>query len=151
VYLCVSLCPLAAPPTHPARPLRKHRTRTSSPLLNSYPNDIVFDFESEPLCRGSQASVWVWVWVAGGVCLCLSVCVRVFTSHTRHSSLTTPCDCELYTSAAPPCVCVCVCVCLCGSVHAHTHTHTEPAFSDSSFTWDLAWEFDLLPHIYFLF
>ncbi|CAB1346374.1 unnamed protein product [Coregonus sp. 'balchen'] len=45
-----------APPlqTHPpARCLRKHRTRTSSPLLYSYPNDIVFDFESEPVFRGS--------------------------------------------------------------------------------------------------
>ncbi|KAG7276626.1 hypothetical protein CRUP_025850 [Coryphaenoides rupestris] len=46
-----------APPTHPARPLRKHRTRTSSPLLNSYPNDIVFDFETEPLCRGSTTGL----------------------------------------------------------------------------------------------
>lgn len=54
--MSVSLCP-AAPPTHPARCLRKHRTRTSSPLLYSYPNDIVFDFEPEPVFRGSQASV----------------------------------------------------------------------------------------------
>uniref|UniRef100_A0A8C5BD53 non-specific serine/threonine protein kinase n=2 Tax=Gadus morhua TaxID=8049 RepID=A0A8C5BD53_GADMO len=46
-----------APPPHPARPLRKHRTRTSSPLLNSYPNDIVFDFETEPPCRGSTAGL----------------------------------------------------------------------------------------------
>uniref|UniRef100_A0A674CRI3 non-specific serine/threonine protein kinase n=1 Tax=Salmo trutta TaxID=8032 RepID=A0A674CRI3_SALTR len=49
-----------APPlqTHPpARCLRKHRTRTSSPLLYSYPNDIVFDFESEPVYRGSTAGL----------------------------------------------------------------------------------------------
>ncbi|XP_052363778.1 serine/threonine-protein kinase B-raf-like [Oncorhynchus keta] len=37
----------------PACCLRKHRTRISSPLLYSYPNDIVFDFESEPVFRGS--------------------------------------------------------------------------------------------------
>uniref|UniRef100_A0A8D3CZX8 non-specific serine/threonine protein kinase n=1 Tax=Scophthalmus maximus TaxID=52904 RepID=A0A8D3CZX8_SCOMX len=46
-----------APPTHPARCLRKHRTRTSSPLLYSYPNDIVFDFEPEPVFRGSTAGL----------------------------------------------------------------------------------------------
>ncbi|XP_062238896.1 serine/threonine-protein kinase B-raf isoform X2 [Platichthys flesus] len=46
-----------APPTHPARCLRKHRTRTSSPLLYSYPNDIVFDFEPEPVYRGSTAGL----------------------------------------------------------------------------------------------
>uniref|UniRef100_A0A8C7IDH8 non-specific serine/threonine protein kinase n=1 Tax=Oncorhynchus kisutch TaxID=8019 RepID=A0A8C7IDH8_ONCKI len=49
-----------APPlqTHPpARCLRKHRTRISSPLLYSYPNDIVFDFESEPVFRGSTAGL----------------------------------------------------------------------------------------------
>ncbi|KAA8580419.1 hypothetical protein FQN60_005954, partial [Etheostoma spectabile] len=45
-----------APPTHPARCLRKHRTRTSSPLLYSYPNDIVFDFEPEPVFRGSSTT-----------------------------------------------------------------------------------------------
>ncbi|XP_019132177.1 serine/threonine-protein kinase B-raf isoform X1 [Larimichthys crocea] len=45
-----------APPTHPARCLRKHRTRTSSPLLYSYPNDIVFDFEPEPF-RGSTTGL----------------------------------------------------------------------------------------------
>uniref|UniRef100_A0A672IEK9 non-specific serine/threonine protein kinase n=1 Tax=Salarias fasciatus TaxID=181472 RepID=A0A672IEK9_SALFA len=44
-------------PTHPARCLRKHRTRTSSPLLYSYPNDIVFDFEPEPVFRGSTAGL----------------------------------------------------------------------------------------------
>uniref|UniRef100_A0AAX7SZ99 non-specific serine/threonine protein kinase n=1 Tax=Astatotilapia calliptera TaxID=8154 RepID=A0AAX7SZ99_ASTCA len=32
------------PPTHPACCLRKHRTRTSSPLLYSYPNDIASVF-----------------------------------------------------------------------------------------------------------
>ncbi|XP_076010222.1 serine/threonine-protein kinase B-raf isoform X2 [Genypterus blacodes] len=46
-----------APPTHPARCLRKHRTRTSSSLLYSYPNDIVFDFEPEPVFRGSTAGL----------------------------------------------------------------------------------------------
>uniref|UniRef100_A0A667Y8D3 non-specific serine/threonine protein kinase n=1 Tax=Myripristis murdjan TaxID=586833 RepID=A0A667Y8D3_9TELE len=46
-----------APPTHPARCLRKHRTRTSSPLLYSYPNDIVFDFEPEPVFRGSTTGL----------------------------------------------------------------------------------------------
>ncbi|KTG37619.1 hypothetical protein cypCar_00004991 [Cyprinus carpio] len=48
----VSLPP-AAPSQHPARCLRKNRTRTSSPLLSSHPNDIVFDFEPEPVFRGS--------------------------------------------------------------------------------------------------
>ncbi|TRY65960.1 hypothetical protein DNTS_033535 [Danionella cerebrum] len=42
-----------APSQHPARCLRKNRTRTSSPLLSSHPNDIVFDFEPEPVFRGS--------------------------------------------------------------------------------------------------
>uniref|UniRef100_A0A665X567 non-specific serine/threonine protein kinase n=1 Tax=Echeneis naucrates TaxID=173247 RepID=A0A665X567_ECHNA len=46
-----------APPTHPVRCLRKHRTRTSSPLLYSYPNDIVFDFEPEPVFRGSTTGL----------------------------------------------------------------------------------------------
>ncbi|XP_061523222.1 serine/threonine-protein kinase B-raf isoform X1 [Phycodurus eques] len=46
-----------APPNHPARCLRKHRTRTSSPLLYSYPNDIVFDFEPEPVFRGSTTGL----------------------------------------------------------------------------------------------
>ncbi|KAM7366749.1 hypothetical protein PAMP_014699 [Pampus punctatissimus] len=46
-----------APLTHPARCLRKHRTRTSSPLLYSYPNDIVFDFEPEPVFRGSTTGL----------------------------------------------------------------------------------------------
>ncbi|XP_028288626.1 serine/threonine-protein kinase B-raf isoform X1 [Parambassis ranga] len=46
-----------APPTQPARCLRKHRTRTSSPLLYSYPNDIVFDFEPEPVFRGSTTGL----------------------------------------------------------------------------------------------
>ncbi|XP_076152684.1 serine/threonine-protein kinase B-raf isoform X2 [Alosa pseudoharengus] len=45
-----------APPTHPARCLRKQRTRTSSPLLYSYPNDTVFDFDPEPVFRGLSAT-----------------------------------------------------------------------------------------------
>uniref|UniRef100_A0A3P8ZX61 non-specific serine/threonine protein kinase n=1 Tax=Esox lucius TaxID=8010 RepID=A0A3P8ZX61_ESOLU len=46
------------PQTHPAAcSLRKQRTRTSSPLLYSYPNDIVFDFEPEPVFRGSTAGL----------------------------------------------------------------------------------------------
>uniref|UniRef100_A0A8C6KMS0 non-specific serine/threonine protein kinase n=1 Tax=Nothobranchius furzeri TaxID=105023 RepID=A0A8C6KMS0_NOTFU len=44
-----------APLTHPACCLRKNRTRTSSPLL--YPNEIVFDFEPEPLFRGSTTGL----------------------------------------------------------------------------------------------
>ncbi|KAL7882636.1 hypothetical protein SRHO_G00002940 [Serrasalmus rhombeus] len=40
-----------------ARCLRKHRTRTSAPLPYSYPNDIVFDFEPEPVFRGSLTNV----------------------------------------------------------------------------------------------
>uniref|UniRef100_A0A8B9HIG9 non-specific serine/threonine protein kinase n=1 Tax=Astyanax mexicanus TaxID=7994 RepID=A0A8B9HIG9_ASTMX len=46
-----------APPPLPARCLRKHRTRTSSPLPYSYPNDIVFDFEPEPVFRGSTTGL----------------------------------------------------------------------------------------------
>ncbi|XP_066580840.1 serine/threonine-protein kinase B-raf isoform X1 [Amia ocellicauda] len=46
-----------APLTQPARCLRKFRTRTSSPLLYSYPNDIVFDFEPGPVFRGSTAGL----------------------------------------------------------------------------------------------
>uniref|UniRef100_A0A8C9TFE4 non-specific serine/threonine protein kinase n=1 Tax=Scleropages formosus TaxID=113540 RepID=A0A8C9TFE4_SCLFO len=46
-----------APPAQPARCLRKHRTRTSSPLLYSYPNDIVFDFEPGPVFRGSTTGL----------------------------------------------------------------------------------------------
>lgn len=79
--LSVSLCP-AAPPTHPARCLRKHRTRTSSPLLYSYPNDIVFDFEPEPVFRGSQASV------------CSCVPPPPITSHTPHTP--TPALCHVH-------------------------------------------------------
>uniref|UniRef100_A0A673L3H9 non-specific serine/threonine protein kinase n=1 Tax=Sinocyclocheilus rhinocerous TaxID=307959 RepID=A0A673L3H9_9TELE len=46
-----------APSQHPARCLRKNRTRTSSPLLSSHPNDIVFDFEPEPVYRGSTTGL----------------------------------------------------------------------------------------------
>ncbi|KAL7828052.1 hypothetical protein AOLI_G00312040 [Acnodon oligacanthus] len=46
-----------APPPLLARCLRKHRTRTSTPLPYSYPNDIVFDFEPEPVFRGSLTNV----------------------------------------------------------------------------------------------
>ncbi|XP_035257711.1 serine/threonine-protein kinase B-raf isoform X1 [Anguilla anguilla] len=46
-----------APPTQPARCLRKPRTRTTSPLLYSYPNDIVFDFEPGPVFRGSTTGL----------------------------------------------------------------------------------------------
>ncbi|XP_036375881.1 serine/threonine-protein kinase B-raf isoform X1 [Megalops cyprinoides] len=46
-----------APLTQPARCLRKHRTRTTSPLLYSYPNDIVFDFEPGPVFRGSTTGL----------------------------------------------------------------------------------------------
>uniref|UniRef100_A0A8C2A5F2 non-specific serine/threonine protein kinase n=1 Tax=Cyprinus carpio TaxID=7962 RepID=A0A8C2A5F2_CYPCA len=46
-----------APSQHPARCLRKNRTRTSSPLLSSHPNDIVFDFEPEPVFRGSTTGL----------------------------------------------------------------------------------------------
>ncbi|KAK1789993.1 hypothetical protein P4O66_002312 [Electrophorus voltai] len=44
-----------APLTHPGRCSRKHRTRTSSPILYSYPNAIVFDFEPEPIFQGDVA------------------------------------------------------------------------------------------------
>ncbi|KAK7129914.1 hypothetical protein R3I94_009187 [Phoxinus phoxinus] len=46
-----------APSQHPARCLRKNRTRTSSPLLSSHPNEIVFDFEPEPVFRASTAGL----------------------------------------------------------------------------------------------
>ncbi|XP_028810438.1 serine/threonine-protein kinase B-raf isoform X3 [Denticeps clupeoides] len=46
-----------APQTHPARCLRKQRTRTTSPLLYSYPNDIVFDFDPEPVLRVSTTGL----------------------------------------------------------------------------------------------
>uniref|UniRef100_A0A8C6WSH6 non-specific serine/threonine protein kinase n=1 Tax=Neogobius melanostomus TaxID=47308 RepID=A0A8C6WSH6_9GOBI len=42
----------------PCRPcVRRQRTRTSSPLLYSYPNDIVFDFEPEPDFGGSTTGL----------------------------------------------------------------------------------------------
>ncbi|MGH0145964.1 UNVERIFIED_CONTAM: hypothetical protein FKN15_012933 [Acipenser sinensis] len=44
-----------APQTQPAHCLRKFQTRTTSPLLYSYPNDIVFDFEPGPVFRGDVA------------------------------------------------------------------------------------------------
>ncbi|XP_058842285.1 serine/threonine-protein kinase B-raf isoform X3 [Acipenser ruthenus] len=46
-----------APQTQPAHCLRKFRTRTTSPLLYSYPNDIVFDFEPGPVFRGSTTGL----------------------------------------------------------------------------------------------
>ncbi|KAG9339959.1 hypothetical protein JZ751_022274 [Albula glossodonta] len=46
-----------APLTQPARCLRKHRARTTSPNLYSYPNDIVFDFEPGPVFRGSTTGL----------------------------------------------------------------------------------------------
>ncbi|XP_033880815.2 serine/threonine-protein kinase B-raf-like isoform X1 [Acipenser ruthenus] len=46
-----------APQTQPARCLRKFQTRTTSPLLYSYPNDIVFDFEPGPVFRGSTTGL----------------------------------------------------------------------------------------------
>ncbi|XP_055506352.1 serine/threonine-protein kinase B-raf isoform X2 [Leucoraja erinacea] len=45
------------PLTQPVRCLRKYRSRTPSPLLQSYPNDIVFDFEPGPVFRGSTAGL----------------------------------------------------------------------------------------------
>ncbi|XP_078076413.1 serine/threonine-protein kinase B-raf isoform X2 [Mustelus asterias] len=46
-----------APLTQPVRCLRKYRSRTPSPLLQSYPNDIVFDFEPGPVFRGSTSGL----------------------------------------------------------------------------------------------
>ncbi|MBN3277800.1 BRAF kinase, partial [Polyodon spathula] len=45
-----------APQIQPARCL-KFRPRTTSPLLYSYPNDIVFDFEPGPVFRGSTTGL----------------------------------------------------------------------------------------------
>uniref|UniRef100_UPI00398F8B3B serine/threonine-protein kinase B-raf-like isoform X1 n=1 Tax=Pristiophorus japonicus TaxID=55135 RepID=UPI00398F8B3B len=45
-----------APLTQPVRCLRKYRSRTPSPLLQSYPNDIVFDFEPGPVFRAGSTS-----------------------------------------------------------------------------------------------
>uniref|UniRef100_H3AT03 non-specific serine/threonine protein kinase n=1 Tax=Latimeria chalumnae TaxID=7897 RepID=H3AT03_LATCH len=39
------------PLSQPSRCLQKYRSRTPSPLLYSYPNDIVFDFEPGPVFR----------------------------------------------------------------------------------------------------
>ncbi|KAM8974766.1 serine/threonine-protein kinase B-raf isoform 1-T1 [Pelodytes ibericus] len=41
-----------APPVQPTRGLRKYHSRNPSPLLHSVPSEIVFDFESDPVCRG---------------------------------------------------------------------------------------------------
>ncbi|XP_041111170.1 serine/threonine-protein kinase B-raf-like isoform X2 [Polyodon spathula] len=49
--------PDGAPQTQPARCLRKFRPRTTSPILYSYPNDIVFDFEPGPVFRGSTTGL----------------------------------------------------------------------------------------------
>ncbi|GCC16903.1 hypothetical protein chiPu_0017386 [Chiloscyllium punctatum] len=46
-----------APLTQPIRCLRKYRSRTPSPLLQSYPNDLVFDFEPGPVFRGSTSGL----------------------------------------------------------------------------------------------
>ncbi|CAN2387231.1 Serine threonine-protein kinase B-raf, partial [Pristimantis euphronides] len=42
-----------APQVQPTRGLRKYHSRNPSPLLHSLPSEIVFDFESDPVCRGS--------------------------------------------------------------------------------------------------
>ncbi|KAG8548654.1 hypothetical protein GDO81_024660 [Engystomops pustulosus] len=42
-----------APQVQPTRCLRKYHSRNPSPLLHSLPSEIVFDFESDPVCRGS--------------------------------------------------------------------------------------------------
>ncbi|XP_040294425.1 serine/threonine-protein kinase B-raf isoform X1 [Bufo bufo] len=42
-----------APQVQPARCLRKYHSRNPSPLLHSLPSEIVFDFESDPVCRGT--------------------------------------------------------------------------------------------------
>ncbi|XP_035767460.1 serine/threonine-protein kinase B-raf [Neolamprologus brichardi] len=71
-----------APPTHPACCLRKHRTRTSSPLLYSYPNDIVFDFEPEPVFRAIHLTAQYHTlparWIAVSLMEALSVIFNRF-------------------------------------------------------------------------
>ncbi|XP_063785034.1 serine/threonine-protein kinase B-raf isoform X4 [Pseudophryne corroboree] len=42
-----------APQVQPTRCLRKYHSRNPSPLLHSVPSEIVFDFESDPVCRGT--------------------------------------------------------------------------------------------------
>ncbi|KAM5169872.1 serine/threonine-protein kinase B-raf isoform 1-T1 [Mantella aurantiaca] len=42
-----------APQVQPTRCLRKYHNRNPSPLLHTLPSEIVFDFESDPVCRGS--------------------------------------------------------------------------------------------------
>ncbi|KAG9465298.1 hypothetical protein GDO78_018541 [Eleutherodactylus coqui] len=44
-----------APQVQPTRCLRKYHSRNPSPLLHSLPSEIVFDFESDPVCRGDVA------------------------------------------------------------------------------------------------
>ncbi|KAJ0037106.1 hypothetical protein NL108_018442, partial [Boleophthalmus pectinirostris] len=57
VMLCCLLLPTAALSARPCRAgVRRQRTRTCSPLLYSFPNDIVFDFETEPDFGGSSTS-----------------------------------------------------------------------------------------------
>ncbi|XP_043944420.1 serine/threonine-protein kinase B-raf [Protopterus annectens] len=46
-----------APQSQPAYSLRKYRSRTPSPLYQSYPNDIVFDFEPGQVFRGSTTGL----------------------------------------------------------------------------------------------
>ncbi|CAJ0957778.1 unnamed protein product [Ranitomeya imitator] len=46
-----------APQVQPTRCLRKYHSRNPSPLLHSLPSEIVFDFESDPVCRGSWAVI----------------------------------------------------------------------------------------------
>ncbi|XP_041441091.1 B-Raf proto-oncogene, serine/threonine kinase L homeolog isoform X2 [Xenopus laevis] len=42
-----------APSVQPTRCHRKYHSRDPSPLLHTLPSEIVFDFESDPVCRGS--------------------------------------------------------------------------------------------------
>ncbi|XP_073506244.1 serine/threonine-protein kinase B-raf isoform X1 [Phyllobates terribilis] len=42
-----------APQVQPTRCHRKYHSRNPSPLLHSLPSEIVFDFESDPVCRGT--------------------------------------------------------------------------------------------------
>ncbi|KAE8613267.1 hypothetical protein XENTR_v10007649 [Xenopus tropicalis] len=46
-------CSEGAPSVQPTRCHRKYHSRDPSPLLHTLPSEIVFDFESDPVCRGS--------------------------------------------------------------------------------------------------